>query len=118
MIVFDFVIYVINKSFKGYFYTISIFSMLVTVFCISIVKFILSKTNHEILLNSNVKAFFQLSIFLFIPLFLGLIFKKYKYSDILNDKLRVKSIPTALSIFFTILLLAIGIILFTYLLIY
>ena len=112
----NFIIYVVGKCFKGYFYALAIFSIFVIVLLSSVTKFILQYYRPEILFFENVKASFQLSIFLFIPLFLFLLIKKYKYNALMNDNLKVR-LPYGLCVFFTCILLLIEMILFSYLLI-
>ncbi|MDB5200832.1 MAG: hypothetical protein JWQ27_241 [Ferruginibacter sp.] len=110
----DFIVYVISKCFKGYFYTISILSICLVVVLSALIKFILSRLNPSFLQQESVKEIFQLSIFLFVPLFFILIFKKYKYNEILKEELKVNNINTTASIIITVLMLILSAVLFTY----
>ena len=113
----DFIIYTVNKCFKGYFYTLSIFSLCIIVMVASLTKFLVWLIKPDILLNKVINASFQLSIFLFIPLLAYFIIRKYKYNELMRNQLSVKNIPFGLCIFFTILILLLIAILFTYLLV-
>src|SRR5689334_9336895 len=94
----DFIIYTTNRCFRGYFYTLSFFSLCVVLISMSLIKFIALLVRPSIFLNETVKSFFQLSIFLFIPLFIYFIIRKYKYNELLRDDLRVKNIPLILCV--------------------
>ncbi len=113
----DFIIYTFYRCFNGYYYAISMLSILVVLIVSSLIKFSIQNIKPT-LLNENLRSFFQLSIFLFIPVFAYLVIKKYKYNAFLKDELRVKNIPLIFCIVSVIFLISIDIFLFAYLLIF
>lgn len=114
----DFLLYILNKCFGGYFYSISIFSIFIILSIVSLTKAIFLWINPSIFNSELIKMFFQLAIFLFIPLFVFLISKKYKYDQISKNTLRIKGINFGLCVCFVVILLVILAVLFTYILIF
>jgi len=114
----DFIIYTTNRCFRGYLYALSFFSLCVVLASMSLIKFITLLVKPSILLNVAVQYFFQLSIFLFIPLFIYFIIKKYKYNELLRDNLRVKKISLIACVTSVAIFILILVILFAYLLVF
>lgn len=83
----------------------------------SLIKFIVIKANKEFELDQNLKAFFQLSVFLFIPLFIILVAVKYKYKQLRYGDLKVKNVSSFLSFVSIFIYSIIMFLLFAYLLI-
>lgn len=79
-------------------------------------KFLIAKVHPEILGLPTVKSCFQLSIFLFVPLFLILIFTKYKYNVFMQNPLRVQHLSAPACWVILVLLTVIALALFIYLL--
>ena len=114
----DFIIYTTNRCFRGYFYTLSFFSLCTVVISMSLIKFIALLVKPSIFFKVAVKYFFQLSIFLFIPLFIYFIIKKYKYNEFLRNDLRVKNIPLIICVTSVAIFILILAILFAYILVF
>lgn len=114
----DFIIYTTNRCFKGYFYALSVLSILIVVLFTSITKFVIAQIEPAVLQLKSAKAIFQLSIFLFLPLFIYLTIRKYKYPQLLNNELRIKELPLYLCIFSVVVIMVILFSLFAYVLLY
>lgn len=94
----DYIIYTVHKCLRGYFYTISFLSLGIVLIIMTFIKYlVLSFYIDDIENNQTLKGFFQLSVFLFIPVFAILVLLKYKNKPLMYDQLKVKSVPAILS---------------------
>ena len=112
----EFIIYVYYRTFKTYLWALSLFSLTITIIVSAAAKFlyqnITSDSNH----NAFIKEAFQLSIFLYIPVFSVLLIIKYK-KKFIEENSSGLNMSNAIASLFTILLLLAMTFLFTFLLI-
>jgi hypothetical protein len=80
-------------------------------------KFLLLKLEPDAITNIVVKSCFQLSFFLFIPVFAMLVVSKYRYGVLSKNELVLKRMPQWLCITTLVFVFIIDFFLFAYLLI-
>lgn len=112
-----FILYVSYRIFGGYYYALSIFSISLVLSVSALAKYLLSVLIPGSLDSDIYRGIFQLSIFLFIPLFAILSKKKYKFKLLSKDDLKVESIPQWVCLISLGIVLLVDFILFGYLIV-
>ena len=113
----EFIIYVYYRTFKTYLWALSLFSLTITITVSAAAKFLYQNITSDSNYNSFIKEAFQLSIFLYIPIFSILLIIKYKQKFIEENSYAGLKMPNLIAWLFTILLLLAMTFLFTFLLI-
>ncbi len=110
-----FLLYISSQTFRDYYKALAFLSCCFVIIIAAVLKFIILKFQPEF--YPRLKAFFQLSIFLFIPLFLTLIYFRYKHNFLNNIDTYKLQLPRWACITILILLELLLVILFVYILI-
>ena len=112
----EFIIYVYFRTFKTYLWALSLFSLTITIIVSAAAKFLYQNITSDSNYNAFIKEAFQLSIFLYIPVFSVLLIIKYK-KKFIEENSSGLNMSNVIAWLFTILLLLAMTFLFTFLLI-
>src|SRR5687768_15392363 len=103
------------QTFRDYFKALSFLSYSLVIIFASILKYIILTFSPET--YPGLKPFIQLSIFLFIPLMLILVFTKFKRETLIKGVSFQPQLPLWASIMIMILLHIVLVVLFTYIIV-
>jgi hypothetical protein len=98
----NFLLYIASDTYRDYAKAICFLSIFLVITTEAIAKFITLKLRPEIYLP--LKPYFQLSVFLFIPLFILLVLIKFKKSSLFQGELSHFKLPRWINITITIAL--------------
>src|SRR4051794_17504044 len=113
----NFILYVSFKTFKSYSAALCFLSLIIIISLTSLFKYLIIKLKPEWLNDLSLKSFFQLSYFGFIPVFVLLIYKKYKKEFLEGDSYSEMNIKPILSLLTTIFISLTLVVLFTFLIV-
>lgn len=91
--IFDFLFFVFLKNLPAYPYALSIFSISLLLAVVTLVKYLIGISIPVSMENESFRGFFQLSVFLFIPVFALLYKKKFKHKLLTDSNSKFNSIP-------------------------
>ena len=110
-----FFLHIAMQTFRDYFKTLSFLSYSLVIIFAAILKYLVLTFSPET--YPRLKTYFQLSIFLFVPLMLILVFTKFKRETLIKGVSFQRQLPLWASIMIMILLHIVLVVLFTYILV-
>ncbi len=114
---FDFLFFVLIRVLRGYFQALSLLSISLVLVIFGTLKYMIVHLIPGVMDNGLLRGFFQLSIFLFIPLFVFLYNKKYKLKLPTNNNSNFDAIPQWVHVCSFSIVILIDFVLFGYLIV-